>query len=161
MRPNIIGFGGFTRCNWHAKNQEIKSPDKASMSIQKFMVILKSVPPTANLTDTAKESMFINHSVNHDFSLRSKDYCLNCLCFHSVLFWFCFIHAWKVKLRCQHAEFINKMMLVSYIYICQVENQLTPTMVQFYHSIHWLRGKLWKFTPLKNMRHLKLFWMLL
>lgn len=53
----------------------------------KFMVILKSMPPAANLTATVRESVFTSHSVSHDFFLRSKDYCLNCLCLHSILFY--------------------------------------------------------------------------
>lgn len=131
------------------KSEDVNLLTLPQCLFQKFMVTLKAVPPTANLTDTVTESMFTNHSVNQGFSLGSKGSCLNCLAFIPSCILFLFY-------TCMKSPQFSTMMLVSYI--CQVENQFTLMMIWFYQSIHWLNRNHWKFTVLKKMKHLKLLW---
>lgn len=137
------------------KSEDANLLTKHQCLFQKFMVILKSLPPAANLTATVRESMFISHSVSHDFLLRSKDYCLNCLCLHSVLFYTC------TKSEAEMSTcWVHQQNDVSFLYVPGRE------LVNFQNgsvlsSNSLSRRKTLKVHSVKKVKHLKSSWCLL
>lgn len=138
------------------KSEDANLLTKHQCLFQKFMVILKSVPPAANLTATVRESVFISHSVSHDFLLRSKDYCLNCLWFHSVLFYT------RMKSEAEMSTcWVHQQTDVSFLYVPGRESvNFQNGSILSYNSLS-RRKTLEVHSVKKKMKHLKSSWSLL